>query len=225
MSPPAENDDGRPRRGRPSGKRGTFSFRVTDRLRSRLEQTARAEQRPVSEEIELRLEQSFLNEELFSLLFGEQDVAVILKAIGSVIKEARSYAHSRRFNEEETRRTIRAAIETLLDIHLWSGGDIKPLPQTLRVEGGKILPRPVLKPEEAGRYVATESLIFHQDVLIDELGQPLVKRWSRRGSPPGAKEKADWPEGEWQTLTKTEARASLRKARSKSGQGPDLTKK
>lgn len=47
------------RRGRPpTGKRGSFSFRVTDALRVQLEQEARTHQRPVSEIIELRLEQS-----------------------------------------------------------------------------------------------------------------------------------------------------------------------
>ena len=157
MSAPADPIEQPKRRGRrPTGKRGTFSFRVTERLRGRLEQRARAEQRPVSEEIELRLEQSFLNEELHSLLFGDQDVAAFLKAIGNLIKETRAYAHSKKFDEADTRLAIRKAIETLLEIHLWTGGDIAPLPQTLRVEGGKILPRPLLKPDEAGRYVATE---------------------------------------------------------------------
>src|SRR3954470_8804213 len=54
---PATN---KPRRGRPPlGKRGTFTFRVTDQLRGKLEQAAEAAARPVSELIEARLERSF----------------------------------------------------------------------------------------------------------------------------------------------------------------------
>ncbi len=51
--PGVETDDEQRKRvgRRPSGKRGTFSFRVTERLRGRLEQVARTEQRPVSEVI------------------------------------------------------------------------------------------------------------------------------------------------------------------------------
>lgn len=64
-------DDAAPtkRRGRPStGKRGTFSFRVTSDLRAKLEAAARAAERPVSEEIELRLERSFWEDGLRTLV-------------------------------------------------------------------------------------------------------------------------------------------------------------
>ena len=64
-------------------------------------------------------------------------------------------------------------------------------------------------------------MIFHQDDAIDELNKPLVPRWSRHATAASSREQeADWPEGEEATLTKTEARASLRKARSKPGREP-----
>lgn len=44
---------------RPSGKRGTFTFRVTAALREKLETRAAADARPISEVIEAALEQSF----------------------------------------------------------------------------------------------------------------------------------------------------------------------
>lgn len=52
------------RRGRPPGKRGTFSFRVTPVLRRQLEAAAAKSGRPISEEIESRLEQSFWADEI-----------------------------------------------------------------------------------------------------------------------------------------------------------------
>jgi len=56
------------RKGRPPGKRGTFSFRVTATLRTQLEVAAAKSERPVSEEIEYRLEKSFWKDE-----FDKQD--------------------------------------------------------------------------------------------------------------------------------------------------------
>lgn len=50
------------RRGRPPGKRGTFAFRVTSTLRAQLEAAAAQSGKSISEEIELRLEQSFWTE-------------------------------------------------------------------------------------------------------------------------------------------------------------------
>ncbi|BCM88097.1 Arc family DNA-binding protein [Methylobacterium indicum] len=59
-------DDRAPRRGgrAPSGKRGKFAFRVTAELREKLEAAAAASGRPVSEEIEMRLEASFREPEI-----------------------------------------------------------------------------------------------------------------------------------------------------------------
>lgn len=82
------------RRGRPSkGKRGTFSFRVTDALRTKLEAEAATSGRPVSEEIELRLEQSFVvrqllmemvGDEIAALVGGRQNLALLVKLSDSI---------------------------------------------------------------------------------------------------------------------------------------------
>lgn len=47
------------RRGRPSGARSTFSFRFSPALRAQVEESAKAANRSLSEEIETRLEQSY----------------------------------------------------------------------------------------------------------------------------------------------------------------------
>lgn len=47
------------RRGRPSGAKSTFSFRIAPALRAQLEESAAEANRTLSEEVETRLEQSF----------------------------------------------------------------------------------------------------------------------------------------------------------------------
>lgn len=71
------------KKGRPAGKRGTFSFRVTAALRGQLETAAAAAARPVSEEIERRLEVSFSNETdlLRKSLFGDPQTEAMLRKI------------------------------------------------------------------------------------------------------------------------------------------------
>lgn len=71
------------KRGRPAGKRGTFTFRVTAELRAKLEAAAAAAERPVSEEIEARLERSF-DAELNALrraMFGDPQTEVLLRQL------------------------------------------------------------------------------------------------------------------------------------------------
>ncbi len=73
------------KRGRPAkGKRGTFAFRVTDSLRAKLVAEAAVSHRSVSEEIELRLEQSFFIKE------------VVTATIESIAKERIAAAEYRR---------------------------------------------------------------------------------------------------------------------------------
>ena len=71
------------RKGRPSGKRGTFTFRVTADLRARLETEAVAAQRPVSEEIEKRLEQSFAGPEAVRLAADTAAKAILTSNFAS----------------------------------------------------------------------------------------------------------------------------------------------
>lgn len=52
-------------------KSGTFTFRITEELRAKLVRAAAIRNRPVSEEIELRLEQSFLQGDLVTALREE----------------------------------------------------------------------------------------------------------------------------------------------------------
>lgn len=64
-----ENAGHSKRRGRPAtGKRGTFSFRVTASLRAKLEAEAKEHGLPVSEVIERRLDQSYRDGEMEAVI-------------------------------------------------------------------------------------------------------------------------------------------------------------
>lgn len=57
-------EDGPRRRGRPTGAKGSFTFRLTSTLRSQIEVAASESGRTLSEEVETRLEQSFWIDEV-----------------------------------------------------------------------------------------------------------------------------------------------------------------
>ena len=70
--------------GRPSkNKRGTFKFRVTDSLRTKMEAAAKSSNRSVSEEIEHRLEQSLTTDFLLTQLLGGGKNATLLRLIAT----------------------------------------------------------------------------------------------------------------------------------------------
>lgn len=91
----AKRRGGRP----PSKKRGTFSFRVTADLRSKLEQAATEAGKPVSEEIEARLEASFRDPTVIHAT-TEQTVNRIIDRLDHLTTEKFGGQHSRYAGEE-----------------------------------------------------------------------------------------------------------------------------
>jgi hypothetical protein len=194
------------------GQRKPLLSRTTLEMRDMLEAAAAQSGRSLGQEVEHRLERSFSHDRLWSLVFGEdKETAELLIAIGKVQDRARRYAFKRGFDEAQTRRAIKEAIKTILDIHLWSGGDIAPLPQTLFVEHGRIVPPPPMSPEQSGRFAATEELIWSQDERIDELDGSLVERWSKPGSLPPKPQEDEGPQDEWPNFNPRKAKKPSRK--------------
>lgn len=106
------------RRGRPpTGKRGTFTFRVSEKLRADLIAAAGRSRRPVSEEIELRLEQSFLEEKMVG---GAHNLAA-----GRLIAQTLSYLDEKLSGEDLDKEWInnerRKAILKTVEIHFGQG--------------------------------------------------------------------------------------------------------
>jgi hypothetical protein len=91
----AKRPRGRPRKSREERKRNTIAVRARDELKSALERSAAANQRSLSEEAEMRLEQSFraqgMLDQALELAFGRQSAAVVL-LIGRLMREVGTYA-------------------------------------------------------------------------------------------------------------------------------------
>ena len=173
------DDAGTKRRGRPStGKRGTFTFRVTDQLRKRLEKSAQQYRRPVSEEIEFRLENSFAEQDALERMFGCSAALYLGTVLGQAMRVVRAHATKRGWNEVETRKAILAAVNKVAEVHLATSRNID-LPSTLFLEFN---PRPLLKPKDAGETIAVHTMQFNNDQRLDELpnltGTDLLKHWS-----------------------------------------------
>lgn len=83
----------------PSKKRGTFSFRVTADLRAKLEQAATEAGKPVSEEIEARLEASFRDPAVVHAT-TEQTIDRIIDRLDRLTTEKFGGEHSRYAGEE-----------------------------------------------------------------------------------------------------------------------------
>src|SRR3954469_14996053 len=109
-----------PRRGgRPArGKRGTFTFRVSDQLRNKLELAAAEAKRPVSEEIEARLERSFSDQDIIlRTLSASKKYAKLLEMIGFVGLVAQRRTDKDIDTDDETFEVAIRAAQLLLSIN------------------------------------------------------------------------------------------------------------
>jgi hypothetical protein len=82
---------GRPRAARRAGERSTLSLRITADLFQKLDSAAKKEGRPLSNEAELRLQQSFRDQQIvertLALAYGDQ-LAGLLLTIAAMLKES-----------------------------------------------------------------------------------------------------------------------------------------
>jgi Arc-like DNA binding domain len=106
--------------GRPSkGKRGTFTFRVTETLRDRLESAAAEAGRSVSEEIERLLDHSIAQEQLL----GDRATGELVRRVITSIEVIRSLT-GRSWNSDE--RASRALATSFTYMTKWMSETNKP---------------------------------------------------------------------------------------------------
>ena len=114
------------RRGRPAiGKRGSFTFRVTQSLRTRLEEAARDRHRSVSEEVEHRLEESFrddlaqklASQSVLETSFGSRKVAKVMEMIGVLSRVAQARTGTSADESAATLEVVRRGAELLLALN------------------------------------------------------------------------------------------------------------
>jgi hypothetical protein len=117
--------DGEPskaRKGRPPGKRGTFTFRVTADLRARLEADAAAVGRPVSEEIERRLERSYENEDLLLSYFGSGETVRLSQAVAHLCRAVELNTGKKWTEDPETKTHVAIAVGRFMNIYFHEQG-------------------------------------------------------------------------------------------------------
>jgi hypothetical protein len=159
--------------------------------------------------VEYRLERSFDPRDFARQLFGSEAAVHLLVTMGANIRAAQAYAIARGFNEQQTREVMRNAITSTADIHLYTGGELQEA-QTLFLESG-----PKLSPQAAGVAIAWDWAKSMGDPVLDELGEPLVGRWSNLGSLPPAPREIEWPDQEMSLETPAAQKARRRAARKK----------
>jgi hypothetical protein len=105
------------RPGRPSkGKRGNFTFRVTEKLREQL--IARSEESglSVSEEIERTLDQSINGAGIAEDFLGGPHTATLMLTITAAIRMVEIESGKKWTEDHETNLAMKAAIATILDL-------------------------------------------------------------------------------------------------------------
>jgi hypothetical protein len=103
--------------GRPSkGKRGNFTFRVTEKLRNELIWLAEQSGLSVSEEIEARLDRSINGEGIVAEVLGGPHNSALLLTLASAIRAVESSTGKRWTEDHETNLAIRAAVTSVMDL-------------------------------------------------------------------------------------------------------------
>jgi hypothetical protein len=103
--------------GRPSkGKRGNFTFRVTDKLRSELIARAEGSGLSVSEEIERMLDQSINGAGIVAEVLGGPHNSALLLTIASAIRRVESSTGKKWNEDHDTNLAIRSAVKGVMDL-------------------------------------------------------------------------------------------------------------
>jgi hypothetical protein len=99
----------------PKGKRGNFTFRVTDKLRGEL--IARAEESglSVSEEIERRLDQSINGAGIVAEVLGGPHNSALLLTIASAIRTVESVSGKKWTEDYDTTLAMKAAVSGVME--------------------------------------------------------------------------------------------------------------
>lgn len=159
------------------GHRHPISFRTTADLREKMEKAASVAGRSLTQEIEFRLEASFLRQVTDEVFLGGGVAADMLVAIAQVVRQTRSSARRRKWSEEETRDAISAAVAEVASVYLWNGQDELPAAPEGETHGEKAVPAAV------GHEIALGHLIWSDDQsLEDATSYTVVNRWSGDGT-------------------------------------------
>ncbi len=105
---------GRPPRGPYANKRKTLSTRITSTLRTRLDEAADQADRSLSQEIELRLEQSFANDQAKYDAFGGKHIYALMRFLGSAVSLIETGTGRKWRDDRVTYHQVKVTIDKLL---------------------------------------------------------------------------------------------------------------
>lgn len=181
------------------GRRVPVMTRTTPEMRERLESAASASGRSLGQEVEYRLELSFLEKDLVERVIGAEHTAAFVRDVVTAASLIETYAE-RRWNEDRyTRTQVAAAIARLMASHLFDDHpeaikalqDLASLPDGPGIAAADLV-RGELDAEDFKRLADLNPPRHKYDAAENPLSEPTKKSRSRRsaGSKPELTPKA-----------------------------------
>ena len=107
------------KRGRPplppeEGKRFPLNMRTTKELRNKLAESAENSGRSMAQEVEFRLEKSFLSEDYMTLAFGDFRSSLFARSFLDVMKMIDDYFQKSPWEDQEAHTALRSATDEIL---------------------------------------------------------------------------------------------------------------
>ncbi|WP_082504342.1 Arc family DNA-binding protein [Methylobacterium sp. Leaf111] len=172
------------------GKNSSIGFRTTPEMRERLDKAAGANGRSLAQEIENRLEQSFVGapnifaEAEAAYLSENRHAAELISAVGCALKTVDALSKRRGFSEIEHREALQAAFDVVKYAYLWTGEDA-PDDGTSEIPAGTR--RADYPPRPLGHAAAADRINYNtawHDELIpgDTFEGRILDHWSGSGS-------------------------------------------
>lgn len=188
-----------PRRAvRAEGRRVNVNTKVTQEIREKIEAAAAASDRPISTEIEFRLDQSFANDVILKTIVGSGIQSEMFRRLALVIRAARKSCKEKELGEIDTRQVVAAACNRVISVYCWF--DLPKQQGEQRAVKAKPPSLNKHKLEQLGTETADSAMIFDDDQAMEELNVRIANHWTgdgrtdewavegiEHGNPPGTK--------------------------------------
>jgi hypothetical protein len=141
----------------PKGKRGNFTFRVTEKLREQLEAAAAEANLSVSEDIERRLESSFSGKSVVEELLGGPETLRLLMTIGQAIRMVEDTAGKKWTDDYEAVAATKIAMKAIIDL-IREPADDRPMSLANLIRPSDLGMRAAVEAVTEARKVRAEAL-------------------------------------------------------------------
>ncbi|WP_139215680.1 hypothetical protein [Methylobacterium sp. UNC300MFChir4.1] len=178
---------GRPPKPASEVKRHGVAFRVNDKLREQIQQSAEQNQRSIAEEVEYRLQLSATVIPLIEEMASDKATQELFRTISKTIRAVRNVSKRANLNEIETRAAIKSAFDYISGITFWTGDDLPPPPEgyigKMSEPPKNIYEKP---PAAIGYSIASDVMlsdsIWEECRAMEDFGEVIVDYWSGDGT-------------------------------------------